>query len=121
MDECMEIEDEVVPISLGTNPLPQNFGSNSPNPDLECNEPCMGNCGERTLEEIANMRYTSPHSQQISRAEYNRQAHYYTQEAVRNLEESPEYKKHTMKCNRSLIRAHIYRACLGISLLLPLQ
>lgn len=45
-------------------------------------------------------QYTSIHTHQISMAEFNQQSHQYTQEAVRNLKASPEYKKHTMKCHR---------------------
>ena len=53
-----------------------------------------------TLEEVANTRYTSAISQQISVAEFNMQGHYMTQQALRDLKASPEYKKHAMKCHR---------------------
>jgi hypothetical protein len=48
----------------------------------------------------AQETYTSPHSQQISMLEYNQQTHHYTQQALRELKASPDYKKHTMKCKR---------------------
>lgn len=54
----------------------------------------------KTTEELANMKYISPHAQQVSMAQYNQQAHYYTQQALRDLKTSTEYKKHTMKCHR---------------------
>lgn len=44
--------------------------------------------------------YVSPHSQQVSLAQYNIQSHHCTQQALRDLKASPEYKKHTMKCHR---------------------
>ena len=58
-------------------------------------------------EEIANRKYLSPISHQISMAEYNRQAHYLTQQALRDLKTSPEYKKHIMKCHRYNIAHHV--------------
>ena len=45
-------------------------------------------------------RYVSPHTQQISMAEYNQQAHHFTQQALRDLKTSTEYKQHTMRCHR---------------------
>lgn len=45
-------------------------------------------------------KYHSPHQQQISMSTYHQQADYYTQEAVRQLKSSPEYKKHTQRCLR---------------------
>lgn len=55
---------------------------------------------ERTMEDVATMHYTSPYARQISKVEYNRQADLYTQEALRLLKASPEYKKFSMKCQR---------------------
>lgn len=63
-----------------------------------------------THEEIANMKYVSPISQQISMAEYNRQGQHLTQQALRDLKTSPEYKKHTMKCHR----CHSHHECVCI-------
>ena len=45
-------------------------------------------------------RYVSPHSQQISMAEFHRQTHHCTQQALRELKASPQYKQHVMKCHR---------------------
>ena len=53
-----------------------------------------------TCEELANSCYLSSISQQVSMAEYNRQSHYVTQQALRDLKASPEYKQHTMRCHR---------------------
>ena len=44
--------------------------------------------------------YHSPCSPQISLSEYNAQAGDYTQEALRELKASPEYKRHLQKCHR---------------------
>ena len=40
------------------------------------------------------------HAVKISMAEYNMQAQDYTQQALRELKASPEYKKHSLKCHR---------------------
>ena len=45
-------------------------------------------------------RYISPHSQQVSMAEYHKQAQHCTQQALRELKASPQYKQHIMKCHR---------------------
>ena len=45
-------------------------------------------------------KYHSPHQQQISMSTYHQQAGHYTQEAVRQLKASPEYKKYTQRCLR---------------------
>lgn len=44
--------------------------------------------------------YRSPCSPQISQAQYNAQAGDYTQQALRELKASPEYKKHIQRCHR---------------------
>ena len=44
--------------------------------------------------------YRSPCSPQISLAQYNAQAGDYTQQALRELKASPEYKKHIQTCHR---------------------
>ena len=44
--------------------------------------------------------YRSPCSPQISLAQYNAQAGDYTQQALRELKASPEYKKHIQRCHR---------------------
>ena len=44
--------------------------------------------------------YRSPCSPQISLAQYNAQAGDYTQQALRELKASPEYKKHIQMCHR---------------------
>lgn len=44
--------------------------------------------------------YQSPCSPQISLAEYNCQASDYTQQVLRELKASPEYKRHIQRCHR---------------------
>ena len=44
--------------------------------------------------------YQSPCSPQISLAEYNCQGGDYTQQALRELKASPEYKRHIQRCHR---------------------
>lgn len=44
--------------------------------------------------------YRSPCSPQISLAQYNAQAGDYTQQALRELKASPDYKKHVQRCHR---------------------
>ena len=44
--------------------------------------------------------YRSPCSPQISLAEYNAQAGDYTQQALRELKTSPDYKRHIQRCHR---------------------
>lgn len=44
--------------------------------------------------------YKSPCSPQISLSEYNAQAGDYTQQALRELRASPEYKRHIQRCHR---------------------
>lgn len=63
---------------------------------LTCTPPASQASGE----DLADVRYVSPHLRQISLAEYNSQAGYLTQQALSDLKASPEYKKHVMKCHR---------------------
>ena len=44
--------------------------------------------------------YYSPHVLQVSMAEYNHQITETTQEAVKSLKSSPEFKMHVQKCHR---------------------
>ncbi len=65
--------------------------------------------------EVLAARYVSPHCQQTSMAEYNRQSHHYTQQSLRDLKASPEYKQHNMKCKRSSIIPQIASVLLLIT------
>ena len=49
---------------------------------------------------VGDTPYVSPHSRQVSLAEYNTQSHHYTAQALRTLKTSQEYKRHTMRCHR---------------------
>lgn len=69
-------------------------------PSMQAPEALGAQGCSRTLEEVANTRYTSAISQQISVAEFNIQTHYVTQQALRDLKASPEYQKYTMRCHR---------------------
>lgn len=94
MDE-EAMETETIPKEGGASPTSLHFttsqqsGTQSPLQSQECSG---GDTGETP--------YASLHSQQVSMAEYNQQAHHYTQQALRELKASSEYKKHTMKCHR---------------------
>ncbi len=55
--------------------------------------------------------YRSPCSPQISLAQYNAQAGDYTQQALRELKDSPDYKKHVQTCHRlfeNFVAARMY-------------
>lgn len=97
-EESMETED--APSQGASTVTPDHlvlFLSASPNvPTVSSPPPPMSETpGSKGLGESL---YVSPHSQQVSMAEYNAQC---TQQALRDLKASPEYKKHTMKCCRS--------------------
>lgn len=44
--------------------------------------------------------YRSPHLQQVSSSEYMEQAASYTQQALKELKASPDFKKHMQRCHR---------------------
>ena len=113
-EECMETEDSFTLEAHCSPPHP-------PPPSPYCSPGgahmggAPGGCGTTTgsaspaaaaagLSEPAQggeaARYVSPHSQQISMAEYNMQSHHYTQQALRQLKASQQYKQHSMKCKR---------------------
>lgn len=89
----METEESMLDATPQTSAIPLQL-----NPDLSEDEGLELTCRSETTEE--GMPYVSPHSQQISLAQYNREAQSYTQAALRQLKASEEYKQHTQRCHR---------------------
>ena len=97
-EEAMECMDTSHP-STPHPPTPHEHTSppHSPTPPMHTTIR-VGDDGEPVL-----LSYTplhSPFCHQISMAEYREQATSYTQQALQELQASPEYKKHVQRCHR---------------------
>lgn len=88
--EC-EVQDPGPSGDLSPQPAHHPGVNGLPSPPLATSQPSAQQC-----------QYQSPHVQQITAAEYREQSVHvsYTQQALRELKASPEYKKHTQRCQR---------------------
>lgn len=96
--ECEEeepMESSTLSPSPSTHPqYPRQLGLSS---EASCSSPAPT---QPQSEAAAVGVYRSPCSPQISLAQYNAQAGDYTQQALRELKASPDYKKHIQRCRR---------------------
>ncbi len=82
------------PVPSGTPCAPQQ-----PNYGGVPNELSLQAAPQASSQPLPQGHHSSP-VQQITAAEYREQSVCYTQQALRELKASPEYKKHTQKCQR---------------------
>ena len=68
--------------------------------DLETPRPKDPSTDDTVCVDLSQQPYHSPHGQQISMAEYKKQSGSYTQQAVKDLKASPEFKMYTQRCLR---------------------